>query len=444
MNLLEGAGAVAEDRCVTEAVWAAVAYATNAKDSRTLVKWCFDRNIPLKFWGRLDADVAVSVEILDMFLSRKSPEFVCKLVKHHHAKVIWWRGFGVYIGSANLTYRAWNTNVEAGCFFPEAEIDSRFEADLHQLFAQLEANASPLTQELRDLMIQRGRALVAKKVPEEEFWKHPSIKNWSGLVLTAPKKAADRQRAAFLDEWHSTLQILRDIGASVSLPTNRPKWVDGTASPGAQADQFLHAHYYHRTFDGRRADYERHFDANKYRPDRAQQDALAWWKQLTYAPSNEDEAINETAPALKRMLQPDSVAQMTKKDFREIAEKVHAMREYARRVPNRTVGLSTSGVNYSIPEKLDALCDHIWSLRADNGARVQQVIYHILYDGPDDLLPERLWDAIADPKWKLECMGVSAFGELVGWAMPDKFPPRNGRTSKALRSLGYDVQVHVS
>lgn len=39
-----------------------------------------------------------------------------------HAKVIWWRGYGVYVGSANLTSAAWYNNIEAGVFFSESEI----------------------------------------------------------------------------------------------------------------------------------------------------------------------------------------------------------------------------------------------------------------------------------------------------------------------------------
>src|SRR3546814_13836338 len=105
-------------------------------------------------------------------------------------------------------------------------------------------------------MISRAKALAAKKVPADDFWNHPSIKQWPGLVQTTPRKADDRRKAAFLAEWHSTLQILRDIGATVSLDANRPAWVDATASPGAQADQFLHAHYYHRPFSARKAAYE--------------------------------------------------------------------------------------------------------------------------------------------------------------------------------------------
>ncbi|EQA97462.1 phospholipase D-like domain-containing protein [Sphingobium baderi] len=443
-NLIEGASAVVEGVRVTESVWAAVAYATDAKDSGSLIRWCFDNDIPLKFWGRLDEEVPVRVEILNLFLHRRSPQFVCKLVTHHHAKVIWWRGFGVYVGSANLTYSAWNSNVEAGCFFEESEIDSQFEGDLHRLFAELDANASVLTEELRDLMIARAKALDAKKVPASDFWKHPSIKQWSGLVHTTPRKADDRRKAAFLAEWHSTLQILRDIGATVSLDANRPVWVNAVASPGAQADQFLHAHYYHRTFDGRKADYERHYAQNHANPIKARNEAIAWWQGLPSAPTNEDVAINTTAQRLQELLSENALKRMTLPQFREVAGDVHAMIEFSRRVRNSIVGLQSSGIAYTIPQKLDVLTAHIWNSKAENGSSVTGVITHILYGGPDDLLPERLWEAVADPKWKLECMGISAYGELVGWAMPDKFPPRNGRTSKALRSLGYDVQVHVS
>lgn len=443
-NLIEGASAVVEGARVTESVWAAVAYATDAKDSGSLIRWCFDNDIPLKFWGRLDEEVPVRVEILNLFLHRRSPQFVCKLVTHHHAKVIWWRGFGVYVGSANLTYSAWNSNVEAGCFFDESEIDSQFEGDLHRLFAELDANGTMLTEELRDLMVSRAKALAAKKVPADDFWKHPSIKQWSGLVHTTPRKADDRRKAAFLAEWHSTLQILRDIGATVSVDANRPVWVNATASPGAQADQFLHAHYYHRTFDGRKADYERHYAQNHANPIKAQSEAIAWWQGLASAPTKEDVAINTTAQRLQELLSENALKRMTLPQFREVAGDVHAMIEFSRRVRNSIVGLQSSGIAYTIPQKLDALTAHIWNSKAENGSSVTVVITHILYGGPDDLLPERLWEAVADPKWKLECMGISAYGELVGWAMPDKFPPRNGRTSKALRSLGYDVQVHVS
>lgn len=424
----------------TEEVLAAVAYAT---DASLLFDWCWGNKIPLKFYGRLDESVAVSVPILTTFLSRKSANFVCRLAQYHHAKVIWWRGFGAYVGSANLTDSAWYRNVEAGCFFPEPEITEDMASDFRDLFATLDAHATPLTDELLDEMKRRGHALAKATPDAKDFWASPSFSKWSGLVQTAPKSANDRKRQTFLKEWHATLQDLRDIGEQVSRPENRPSWIDANAPTGAQADQFLHAHYYQRTFDGRKANYAAFFEQNRYRRDEALAEAMNWWRRLPKAPSSEDEMLNVTAPALRASLAEDRLKLMTYREFQEICMGVHAIKDYARRVPNKAVGLPDDGTSYTIPQKVAALSKRIWEDRSTGGAHVNEMIRHVLYVGSEDQLPERLWQAVTDPKWKFDGLGISALGELVGWALPDRFPPRNGRTSKALRSLGYDVTVHV-
>jgi hypothetical protein len=89
-----------------------------------------------------------------------------------------------------------------------------------------------------------------------------------------------------------------------------------------------------------------------------------------------------------------------------------------------------------------ALAEFLFSRRSQNGSNVLQVIHYVLYGGTDETLPIRLWEATTDGPWRIEHLGISALGELVGWALPDKFPPRNNRTSKSLRSLGFPVAVH--
>jgi hypothetical protein len=423
----------------TEEVLAAVAYATG---EHLLFDWCLRNNIPLEFYGRLDDDVAVSVPILSSFLTRKSPNFICRLVQHHHAKVIWWRGVGAYVGSANLTDSAWHKNVEAGCFFPEDEINDEMANDLLDLFATLERHATPLTEELLQEMKRRARALASRPDPTG-FLASPSFTKWSGLVQTAPKNASDRKRQAFLEEWHSTLQDLRDIGAKISVPENRPVWVSASAPAGAQADQFLHAHYYQRTFDGRKANYALFFERNKGRRQQALTEAMQWWRELPKAPGSEDEMLSTVAPFLRSALTEDSLGSMGYAEFQDLCTGVHAIKDYARRVPNKAVALSDDGIRYTIPEKVAALSKRIWNDRSSGGGRVRDLLRHLLYGGSSGQLPERLWQAVNDPKWKVDGLGISALGEIVGWALPDRFPPRNGRTSKALRSLGYDVTVHV-
>lgn len=424
----------------TEEVLAAVAYAT---DAGLLFDWCWNNKIPLKFYGRLDDKVAVNPTILSSFLSRKSPNFVCRLVQHHHAKVIWWRGVGMYIGSANLTSSAWYKNVEAGCYFPEEEINDVMASDIFDLFNTLETNSSPLTEELLEEMQKRSKALAASVPDAKDFWNSPSFKKWPGLVQTAPKKASDRKRAEFLEEWHATLQDLRNIGERVSLPENRPSWISSTAPVGAQADQFLHAHYYQHTFEGRKANYKQFFEDNKTRKEGALTEAIEWWRKLPEAPREEDEMLNVTAPFLQEALSDKSLADMDESKFHEICMRVHSLQDYARRVPNKDVNLPDDGTQYTIPQKVDALAKRIWNDQLSNGKRVKDLLRHILYGGSGEQLPERLWQGVADPAWKIDGLGISSLGEMVGWALPDRFPPRNGRTSKALRSLGYDVTVHV-
>jgi hypothetical protein len=423
----------------TEEVIAAVAYAT---DADILFEWCWKHNIPLRFYGRLDEGVAVSVPILKKFLSRKSARFTCSLVQRHHAKVIWWRGVGVYIGSANLTDSAWHSNVEAGCFFAEEEITDDIADDLFSLFATLQQHETPLTEEVVQAMGARAAAIHATTPDAKQFWATPSFTRWGGLVHTAPKGAMDRKRQVFLEEWYSTLQYLRDMGSEVILAENRPVWVSASAPAGAQTDQFLHAHYYQRTFDGRKANYMAFFERNKGRRDEALAEAMHWWSHLPAAPSSEAEMLNVTAPYLRSALSPNGLDTMNAEIFREVCMGVHAIQDYARRVANKAVALPER-TPYTIPQKVAALSNRIWNDGSSNGSRIRDLLHYVLHDGSTELLPERVWQAVNQPKWKVDGVGISAIGEIVGWVLPEQFPPRNGRTSKALKSLGYDVTIHV-
>jgi hypothetical protein len=424
----------------TSTVWAAVAYAT---ESSLLFDWCFEHNIPLKFYGRLDETVPVNPIILERFLKKKSNHFICKLVQHHHAKVIWWKGVGIYIGSANLTPSAWYKNIEAGCYFPENEITSQMIIQIEEMFDKLETQATPLTQELLQVMKSRNNKMTQQRLDANEFWNSPSLNKWNGLDYVDDKKARTKNKEIFLREWHATLQELRNIADLVSKPENQPVWIDPNSPSGAQADQFLHAHYYNNTFQDRKANYEYHYNENKHNSDSALKRAIDWWKQETSAPSGEDKTLNEHAPYLKEKLSQDKITNMDIDGFYEICSRVYAISDYARRVSNIKVNLLNDGTRYSNDQKIKALSQTIWNDQQSDGKRIKDLLLYVLYEGTSEQLPERLWNAIDDPIKKIEGLGISSLGEIVGWAFPDTFPPRNGRTSKALRSLGYNVKLHV-
>lgn len=71
-----------------------------------------------------------------------------------------------------------------------------------------------------------------------------------------------------------------------------------------------------------------------------------------------------------------------------------------------------------------------------------RLLEFLLFGGPWDETPDRLFKCVYDPVYKIPRLGLSAPGEFVGWGLPEHFPPRNDRTNKALRALGYDVHVN--
>ena len=421
----------------TASVVAAVAYANKAE---LLFDWCRDNKIPLTFYGRLDPGVAVSIPILERFLSL-DPNYRCLLTQHHHAKVIWWKGFGMYIGSANLTDKAWYKNIEAGCFFLEEEISDDMALDVEMMFAKLHSEGTPVTRELINAMKARQLVVNNGHEGEEAFWALSSVRTWDGLTVIGTKRAAaEASKKRFLEEWFATIELIRKIGEVVSEDANRPSWVNSSAPTGAQADQFLHAFYYKQTMTGNKAKYEEFFERNRHQTEATFENAVNWWRTL---PESEHEAnmLNIKAPALQQTLTEERIGRMNLETFTDAMRSVNAFTDHARRVRNATVGLPAG--HYSNEQKVVALARTVWNSNASDGARIKEALRHVLYGGVIDEVPSRLWDAVTESRLKVQGIGISTLGEIIGWALPNTFPPRNGRTSKAMRALGHDVFVHV-
>jgi hypothetical protein len=428
----------------TDYVEAAVAYAV---DDKLLFEWCWSHQIPLQFWGRFDHSIPVNPRILKTFLARRSSNFVCKLVTRFHSKVIWWHGVGAYIGSANLSDAAWYGNIEAGCYFDQDEIsDTPIEIQLRDYFRRVDDESFPLTDELLKDIERRAqdldKAALEDRDRRDKFMQSQGVKQWNGLLTHSSRTAQEEGRKTFLDEWFATLQILRNIGKRISEDVWRPVWIPDDVPPGAQADQFLHAYYYTNVIDeGRRSRYAEDYELNRSNPEVALAKAMEWWRGQEKAPTVEDRTLLEWAPFLRERLSVDKVQGLSQGEFEEVCKRVWSIQDHARRVANVTLNLPGDR-RHDIATKTHALAEFLFDRRAKNGARIQDVIYHVLYDGSDDDLPSRLWDAVSNENWRIEHFGISALGEIVGWALPHRYPPRNNRTSKALRALGNNVTVH--
>jgi len=62
--------------------------------------------------------------------------------------------------------------------------------------------------------------------------------------------------------------------------------------------------------------------------------------------------------------------------------------------------------------------------------------------GKPEEFVDRLFEAAYSEKRKFCHFGINQISEMTEWTRPALCPPRNGRTSKGLRALGYDVKTH--
>ena len=427
-------------------VRAAVAYAN--QDNMLLFEACQRAGKPLVYYGRYDHTVPVHPHVLKWFLDQKSPGLVCKLVPDIlHAKVIWWEGAGVYLGSANLSERAWFSNIEAGVFIEHEEmIDQGLDVELEQFFDRVDSVSRELTmehyQEIKQLADARSKDIDSRDyAAEQNFEKTRRIPRNNGLAWVDSGKPEQKHLTQFIKEWESTLQLMRDLGARVSRDENRPSWLSADVPAGAQADQFLHAYYYQRVREGSAHPYDQYFEANKNRPEQALQEIVAWWKSGAYDHDHEENTVYAWAPALRALLAKDKLLTLTEPDFVRLVSMVHAMRDHASKQQNTWLGLPATQQPHDL--KVEAFAKRLFVIRSTDGKSAVETINYVLYGGATSDLAKRLWAGTRSATWRIPHMGLSSLGEIAGWAMPDVFPPRNMRSSKALRALGNNVSIYM-
>ncbi len=266
-----------------------------------------------------------------------------------------------------------------------------------------------------------------------------SVPFWEGLTSVSKGKTRERNREAFRLEWHATLGHLKHIGTKLS--ESQPKWVSDETPMGWQIDQFLHAYYYNKVGEGRAKPYEDFFRRNHRAPSDALATALTWWKNTSMAPSNEDEMLEHDAPFIRKSLSPEGLSRITASEFSEVCLCVHATRDHVIKMKLSTLGRPDLQT-LSREERMPLFADWLFKQRNAKGWQISELLSYVLYGGSNDELWSRLFTAARDPAYSLPHYGLNSLAEVAGWVRPEVAPPRNGRTSKALRALGYDVLIY--
>ncbi len=431
-----------------EEIKVAIPYAEHGHKELLIFDAALRLDKPITFYGRIDGTCPIDPKVLSWFLIRQShtADVECRLVPHWlHAKVIWWVGVGAYVGSANLTDRAWNQNHEAGIFLTQGELDMHGMTErLDGFFDQVATKSIPLDDAVYKAQLrlherlkeQRNATYRIQKQFEDGF---EALKDRNSPVSHQPTRSSFAMRGRkFVEEWHETLAYLRPLADRVAAPANRPSWIHEDSPPGVQCDQFLHAYYYNIVNPRTEKDaYLGHYERNKSRAEAALKDALAWWKQSDFNFEDERRMVEVSAPMFVKNFAQDQILKLEREVFAETLARSHAFRMHSTRKGVEELGFDQSPGAWP---KVLAHARMIYEARSKSGAHSGPEVLKYVVWGPGDVA-ERIWECNHNPDYQLDGVGTSTFGEVVGWTRPFEFPPRNQRTNKAIKALGRKIKV---
>lgn len=425
-----------------DGVLAAIAY---GDDTDTLLKNCLENKFRLDIWMRYDHTVPVQPRLLTKLLQNLKNNIFCQLIPDVlHSKIIWWQGYGAYVGSANLTNRAWWSNIETGMFFTDEELVA------NNLIPQLETfffniseleEATSLTQDI----INEQKAILAlrKSLGSDEIETKSKLSRkiplFEGVSDYTQNKTVDKKRDSFRKEWHATLSTIDNIASQID--DFRPTWVMPETPAYWQVDQFLHAYYYNQVKQSDNTyPFEEYYNKHKSDPQSALLNALAWWKSQDSAPSNEDDTFNYSAPKLRELLAKDRLLSLTISDMEQVFWCTHATKDHIIKMKATTLGRADAA-SLTLAERVPLFTEWFMKQRNQKGQDIRSVLYDVLYSGKPENIWERIYHASKTEELWLPHYGINSIAEVVGWAQPETTPPRNGRTNKALRALGYPVRI---
>ena len=266
---------------------------------------------------------------------------------YYTRKLFGGKDYGVYVGSANLTQRAWKSNIEFGIFIKEDVLESNNTlGEIEGFFDALMncENSHTLTEEIvKDQeKLQERRSRQKYKLDNDSRAKR-LIPIWNGPAEVLDRRSAYSERKArFVREWQSSLTELRNIARIA--PSYRPHWLENDVPASWQADQFLHAYYYNRVVKGNKHPYESFHSKNSENPAEAMKQALIWWSKLEEPPSGEDVNCHSRAPVIRQLLAPERLKTMTEQEFQRVCKANHSTTDHVMRTGAERFGVAGESV----------------------------------------------------------------------------------------------------
>lgn len=435
---------------------AAVAYTTEKRLSTdiSLVDICVSKNIKLNWWGLFNADGGSAISEIKKALEHPDLITFYPFSKNFHSKVIYFHGYGIYIGSHNFTYNALMNNVEAGVFVEETALTEKQKTDINDFFDYLKEKSIPAVQDDIEKILEYEDLTQSEKKQQKEI--RNRLENYFDAqfshmfrlkegVQTSNETADDTQKKReFLQEWRSTQNIIEYIKLTIKEKCRQPEWINKDAELSIVTDQLLHAYYYSYILHGND---ERNTgrimaeqkEQNKNNTERAVLNAIQWWETLKSAPTNEDTYINKWGYENQKILLNLKTRKLTEEELEIVMLQNHAATTHARQIPNQKLGLPSDN-STTQEERVRIYAKWLYVQKSEGDLDINDVMKYLLFDN-NDTIENRVYNCVNNRKYKIEHFGKSIIGELVGWGRPDITHIRNNRVNKVLNCLGFDVEL---
>lgn len=434
---------------------AAIAYTTEKRQDNaadiSLIDLCLKNKIKLNYWGLFNSQGGTAISEIRKALNNPDLIQFYPFSENFHAKVIYFHGYGIYIGSHNFTYNALMYNVEAGTFVKEKCLSEKQKNDIQDFFKYLKEHSIPIVQDDLDKLEDYEDLTQAARNQEKKIKKQMDdyfdelFSHLFNLKQGVRDYGKDKEnKIEFLKEWRSTQNIIEHIQNYIRDNCKQPSWINKEVDLSIITDQLLHGYYYSFLLKGKDdrksgkmiADEK---EKNQNNTDYAIMKAIKWWENLTEAPSNENIYINNWGLNNKTILSKLKDRPLTEQELETVLSQNHAARTHARQMSNKSLNLKK---DYSTnqEERVKLYSKWLYKQKSKDGLSINDVLKYLLFDESDSL-EDRIYNCVKEKHYKIEHFGRSIIGELIGWGRPDITHIRNNRVNKVLNCLGYDVQL---
>jgi hypothetical protein len=430
-------------------IYAAIAFSYDD----LLIQKCIEKKIHLEWWGLFNSDISTSIELIKTAIKSSFIKFY-PYANNFHPKVIYFENYGLYIGSANMTKNGLYNNVEAGTFIEEIDLTLEMKSEIQTFFNFLRDKSFPITVDDIEILdeyieeIENDENEIARKKASindlfDEKFQHlfllkTGVTDWE----KTKKDTENRRKLIFLQEWRETQNFIAIVHHEILNIYNKLTWVTEKADAKIVTDQLLQSYYYDYILKGKEerkksiVKVNESYEKNKKDPLRAVEEAMEWWQQ-NYIP--DETTIYLWGPENKKILNTIRDRDITYEEFHKVLSQNYAAVNHARQIQNKFFNL-LEDFKTNLAERTEIYTKWLFNQKSSENLNINAVLRYLLFE--DNIpLEERIYNALYNEKYRIERLGRSIIGELVGWCRTDITHIRNNRVNKALRCFGYDVRL---